>query len=191
MIKRILVLGIAVAAMATVAPAIGLGGLSISGDVAQAQDEPDPAAPDQTDPSDTAPEDNSGGDSGGDAEDGPCPGEARASGDSCPPPAQQPEQPAPEQKPQEHSEKKHEASGTGGESAGSPETQPTTQVVQATPVAAQGVDTGTVPTGGIQAGAGGTSADDSEAGLVGGTALVLVALLGGGFALRRRHDLAS
>src|SRR5215213_8737050 len=89
MIKRILMLGVAVVALAMVAPAIGVGGLSYGGGVAHAQDQTDPDTPDQTDdPSDTAPDDTGGdsdgdsggdsggdpgGDSGGDAEDGPCP----------------------------------------------------------------------------------------------------------------------
>jgi hypothetical protein len=178
MIKRILAVGIASLAVAMVAPAIGLGGVSLSGGVAQAQDQTDPAAPD-----------DDSGDDGGDAEDGPCGGEgARASGEDCPPPAA--EQPAPQPKPEEQPEKR-EAGGSGGESAGSPPREAPTQVVQGTTAVAQGVDTGTIPTGGIQAGAGGTADDGSSAGLVGGTALVLIALAGGGFALRRRPELGS
>jgi hypothetical protein len=190
MIKRILAVGMVSLAVAMVVPAIGLGGVFVSGGVAQAQDQTDPATPD-----------DDSGDDGGDAEDGPCGGEgARASGEDCPPPAEQPAQPeqqeqpersAPEQKPQEQPKKKHNVNGLGDELATSTPSQTTTEVVQSATPVAQGVDTGTIPTGGIQAGAGGTATDGSNADLVPGTALMLVALAGGGFALRRRHDLAS
>jgi hypothetical protein len=53
-----------------------------------------------------------------------------------------------------------------------------------------GVDTGTIPQGGIQAGAGGTADDGSTAGLLWGGALILM-VAAGGLGLRRRHGLTS
>jgi hypothetical protein len=64
------------------------------------------------------------------------------------------------------------------------------QVVQATTPVSAGIDTGTIPQGGIQAGAGGTADDGSQAGLLWGGSLIL-ALAASGLALRRRHGLES
>jgi hypothetical protein len=181
MVKRILVLGIAALALALVAPTIGTGM-----NVAHAQTDPTAEAPDQGDSSD---------DEGDDAEDSPCASSgARASGDSCSPPAARPQQPAPtsrphERKPAEHgSSESNSDSGSGslGQRVGST-VRP--QIVQTTPVSA-GIDTGTIPQGGIQAGAGGTADDGSQAGLLWSGALML-ALAAGGLALRRRNALDS
>jgi hypothetical protein len=53
-----------------------------------------------------------------------------------------------------------------------------------------GIDTGTIPQGGIQAGAGGTADDGSQAGLLWGGSLIL-ALAAGGLVLRRRNAVES
>jgi len=216
MVKRILVLGIAALALALVAPTIGTGmnvahaqtdptaeapdsGDTTAPDSGDAPDAPDqgdaPAAPDQGDAPAAPDQGDSGDDEGDDAEDSPCASSgARASGESCPPPAARPQQPAPtsqphERKPAEHgSSESNSNSGSGsvGQRVGST-VRP--QVVQTTPVSA-GIDTGTIPQGGIQAGAGGTADDGSQAGLLGSGALML-ALAAGGLALRRRNALES
>jgi hypothetical protein len=176
-----------------------------SGDVPEAPDQGDapaapdqgdaPAAPDQGDAPDAPDQGDSADDEGDDAEDSPCASSgARASGESCPPPAAQPQQPAPtnrphERKPAEHgSSESNSNSGSGsvGQRVGST-VRP--QIVQTTPVSA-GIDTGTIPQGGIQAGAGGTADDGSQAGLLWSGALML-ALAAGGLALRRRNALES
>jgi hypothetical protein len=216
MVKRILVLGIAALALALVAPTIGTGmnvahaqtdptaeapdsGDTTAPDSGDAPDAPDqgdaPAAPDQGDAPDAPDQGDSADDEGDDAEDSPCASSgARASGESCPPPAARPQQPAPtsrphERKPAEHgSSESNSNSGSGsvGQRVGST-VRP--QIVQTTPVSA-GIDTGTIPQGGIQAGAGGTADDGSQAGLLWSGALML-ALAAGGLALRRRNALDS
>jgi hypothetical protein len=216
MVKRILVLGIAALALALVAPTIGTG-MNVahaqtdptaeapdsgdvtapdSGDVPDAPDQGDvPEAPDQGDVPQAPDQGDSSDDEGDDAEDSPCASSgARASGESCPPPAAQPQQPAPtsrphERKPAEHgSSESNSNSGSGsvGQRVGST-VRP--QIVQTTPVSA-GIDTGTIPQGGIQAGAGGTADDGSQAGLLWSGALML-ALAAGGLVLRRRHAVES
>jgi hypothetical protein len=216
MVKRILVLGIAALALALVAPTIGTG-MNVahaqtdptaeapdsgdvtapdSGDVPDAPDQGDvPEAPDQGDVPQAPDQGDSSDDEGDDAEDSPCASSgARASGDSCSPPAARPQQPAPtsrphERKPAEHgSSESNSNSGSGsvGQRVGST-VRP--QIVQTTPVSA-GIDTGTIPQGGIQAGAGGTADDGSQAGLLWSGALML-ALAAGGLALRRRNALDS
>jgi hypothetical protein len=217
MVKRILVLGIAALALALVAPTIGTGmnvahaqtdptaeapdsGDTTAPDSGDAPDAPDqgdaPAAPDQGDAPAAPDQGDSGDDEGDDAEDSPCASSgARASGESCPPPAAQPQQPAPtnrphERKPAEHgSSESNSNSGSGsvGQRVGST-VRP--QVVQTTTPVSAGVDTGTIPQGGIQAGAGGTADDGSQAGLLWSGALML-ALAAGGLALRRRNALES
>jgi hypothetical protein len=64
------------------------------------------------------------------------------------------------------------------------------QVVQTTTPVSAGVDTGTIPQGGIQAGAGGTAKDGSMAGLLWGGALILM-VAAGGLTLRRRNGFGS
>jgi hypothetical protein len=217
MVKRILVLGIAALALALVAPTIGTGmnvahaqtdptaeapdsGDTTAPDSGDAPDAPDqgdaPAAPDQGDAPAAPDQGDSADDEGDDAEDSPCASSgARASGESCPPPAAQPQQPAPtnrphERKPAEHgSSESNSNSGSGsvGQRVGST-VRP--QVVQNTTPVSAGVDTGTIPQGGIQAGAGGTADDGSQAGLLWSGALML-ALAAGGLALRRRNALES
>ena len=193
MFKRILILGVAALALAVMAPAVG------GTHVAKAQTVPEqgdaPEAPDQGDAPE-APDDGDAYDDGDDAEDGPCASSgARASGESCPPPLRQPAQPAPGGTPSDRSEKKSSSggSGSGGQKVGSRSndivSRPT-QVVQATTPVSADVDTGTIPQGGIQAGAGGTADDGSNAGLLGGGALILV-LAASGLAFRRRDGLAS
>jgi hypothetical protein len=213
MVKRILVLGIAALALALAAPTIGTG-VNVahaqtdptaeapdsgdttapdSGDVPDAPDQGDvPDAPDQGDVPDAPDQGDSSDDEGDDAEDSPCASSgARASGESCPPPAAQPEQPAPTSRPHERKPAEHGSSdsnsGSNGQQVGST-VRP--QVVQTTTPVSAGVDTGTIPQGGIQAGAGGTADDGSQAGLLWSGALML-ALAAGGLALRRRNALES
>jgi hypothetical protein len=218
MVKRILVLGIAALALALVAPTIGTGmnvahaqtdptaeapdsGDTTAPDSGDAPDAPDqgeaPDAPDQGEAPDAPDQGDSPDDEGDDAEDGPCASSgARASGESCPPPAaqpQQPQQPAPTSRPHERKSEEHgssdsnSGSGSVGQRVGSTVGP---QVVQTTTPVSAGIDTGTIPQGGIQAGAGGTADDGSQAGLLGGGALML-ALAAGGLALRRRNALES
>ena len=73
-------------------------------------------------------------------------------------------------------------SGSGGENASAHKALP---VVQGTTQVAD-TDTGTVPQGGIQAGAGGTAADGTGAALLLGSGALVLMLMGGGLALRRR-----
>ena len=56
--------------------------------------------------------------------------------------------------------------------------------MSATPVS--GVDTGTIPQGGIQAGAGGTADEGPSSALLLGSAALMLVLAAGGLALRRR-----
>lgn len=206
MLKRILILGVAALALAFIGP--GVGGTHVAkaqtapdqtapeqGDAPDAPDQGDaPEAPDQGDAPDVP--DQGDADDQDDAEDGPCASSgARASGDSCPPPLRQPAQPAPGGTPSDRSEKHHKSGGSdsGGQEVGSRSNEigsRPTQVVQTTTPVSAGVDTGTIPQGGIQAGAGGTADDGSNAGLLGGGALILV-LAASGLALRRRDGLAS
>jgi hypothetical protein len=217
MVKRILVLGIAALALALVAPTIGTG-MNVahaqtdptadapdSGDTT-APDSGDTTAPDSGDAPDApeqgdAPEAPDQGDSvddeGDDAEDSPCASSgARASGESCPPPAaqpQQPQQPAPKSRPHERKQAEHGSSGSGSGSGSVGQWARSTvrpQVVQTTTPVSAGIDTGTIPQGGIQAGAGGTADDGSQAGLLWSGALML-ALAAGGLVLRRRHAVES
>jgi hypothetical protein len=195
MLKRILILGLAAVALALVAPAMGVGA-----NVAHAQTDPNATAPDSGDTPDTpdAPDQGDTPDAPDQGDDSGCADGARAhaSGEDCTPVPQQPAPPSPQSPSSPTSQPKkesHEESGNGspGKPASSQPTRQTTpQVVQvATPVTA-GVDTGTIPQGGIQAGAGGTADDGSTAGLLWGGALVL-ALAAGGLALRRRDGLTS
>ena len=205
MVKRILVLGIAALALALAAPTIGTG-MNVahaqtdptaeapdSGDTTAPDSGEAPDAPDQGDAPDAPDQGDSADDEGDDAEDSPCASSgARASGESCPPPAAQPQQPAPTSRPHERKQEEHgssesnSGSGSVGQRVGST-VRP--QVVQTTPVSA-GIDTGTIPQGGIQAGAGGTADDGSQAGLLWSGALML-ALAASGLALRRRNGLES
>jgi hypothetical protein len=206
MVKRILVLGIAALALALVAPTIGAGVNVAHAQTAPTADAPDsgdttapdsgdaPDAPDQGDAPDAPDQGDSADDEGDDAEDSPCASSvARASGESCPPPVAQPRQPAPEGQSQERKPAEHGSSGSNSES-GSVEhstgfiARP--QVVQATTPVSAGIDTGTIPQGGIQAGAGGTADDGSQTGLLWGGSLML-ALAAGGLTLRRRNAVES
>ena len=217
MIKRILMLGLAALALALVAPAIGAEG-GLGGNVAHAQT--DPAAPDQTEAPDApdqteapdapdqtetpdapeapdqpaAPEgDDQGDDNTGD--ESQCAGGSRAgahaSGEDCAPVTQTPA-PAPRPQSQRQVNENHEESGGGSGSAGEFAQSVVTPQVVTRPAAnvASSVDTGTIPQGGIQAGAGGTADDGSASALLPGGALML-ALAAGGLALRRRHGLES
>jgi hypothetical protein len=208
MVKRILVLGIAALALALVAPTIGTGMNVAHAQTDPTADAPDsgdttapdsgdaPDAPDQGDAPDAPDQGDSADDEGDDAEDSPCASSgARASGESCPPPAAQPQQPAPTSRPHERKPAEHgssdtnsnSGSGSVGQRAGST-VRP--RVVQTTTPVSAGIDTGTIPQGGIQAGAGGTADDGSQAGLLWSGALML-ALAAGGLALRRRNALES
>ena len=193
MLKRILILGLAAVALALVAPAIGVGG-----DVAQAQTDPIADAPDSGDAPDTPDTPDQG-----DAPDAPDQGDGsgcadgasvHASGEDCTPAPQAPAQPTPQSQPAPTSETQKEKSGGGsgsaGKSAGSEITPVAPQVVQTTTPVSAGVDTGTIPQGGIQAGAGGTADDGSMSGLLWGGGLMLV-LAASGLALRRRDGLGS
>ena len=196
MLKRILILGAAVVALALVAPTICAGA-----NVAHAQTDPNATAPDSGDTPDTP--DAPDAPDQGDTPDAPDQGDgsgcadgarAHASGEDCTPVPQRPAPPSPQPQPSPTSQPKkgsHEESGNGSESLGKrASSQPTPQFVQiATPVTA-GVDTGTIPQGGIQAGAGGTADDGSTAGLLWSGALVL-AVAASGLALRRRDRLTS
>ena len=115
---------------------------------------------------------------------------AHASGEDCPPAPQAPAQPTqPPPAPKPEAPKKQSGGGSGSEGA-SENTPAAPQVVQTeTPVTA-GVDTGTIPQGGIQAGAGGTADEGSTAGLLWGGSLILM-VAAGGLALRRRAGLTS
>jgi len=114
---------------------------------------------------------------------------AHASGEDCPPAPQAPAQPAPQ--PQPAPEAPKEETGGGSESGGGSQNTPSApQVVQTETSASAGVDTGTIPQGGIQAGAGGTAGEGSTAGLLWGGALILL-VAAGGLALRRGDGLTS
>jgi len=208
MLKRILILGVAVLALALIGPAVGGSHVAKAqtapdqtvpdqGDAPEAPDQGDaPEAPDQGD----APEapdqgdqpDQPDADDQGDAEDGPCASShARASGESCPPPVRQPAQPIPGSPRSDRSDRSEEQNSSGRSTPAAKQVAShPTEVVQATTPVSAGVDTGTIPQGGIQAGAGGTADDGSNAGLLGGGALMLV-LAASGLALRRRDGLAS
>jgi hypothetical protein len=193
MLKRTLILGLAAVALALIAPAIGAGA-----NVAHAQTDPNATAPDSgetPDPPDTpdTPDQGDAPDAPDQGDDSGCADGARAhaSGEDCTPVPQQPAPPSPTSQPKEEShEESGSGSGSGGESAGSEISPVTPQVVQTTTPVSAGVDTGTIPQGGIQAGAGGTADDGSTAGLLWGGALIL-ALAAGGLALRRRDGLTS
>jgi hypothetical protein len=205
MLKRILILGLAAVALALVAPAIGVGGaVGVGGDVAQAQTDPNADAPDQGVTPD-APDQGVTPDAPdqGDAPDAPDEGDGsgcadgasvHASGEDCIPAPQAPAKPTPQPRPapksETHKEKSGGGSGAAGESAGSEITPVTPQVVQTTTPVSAGVDTGTIPQGGIQAGAGGTADDGSMSGLLWGGGLIFV-LAASGLALRRRDGLGS
>ena len=190
MMKRILILGLAAVALALVAPAMGVGA-----NVAHAQTDPNATAPDSGDAPE-APDAPDTDDSPDQGDDSGCADGARAhaSGEDCTPVPQQPAAPSPQPQPIPTSQPKkesHEESGNGSESAGKPaSSQAIPQVVQTTTPVSAGVDTGTIPQGGIQAGAGGTADDGSMAGLFWGGSLMLV-VAAGGLALRRRDSLTS
>jgi hypothetical protein len=193
MIKRILILGIAALALALVAPVIG-GGANVAhaqtDPTAEAPDSGDTDAPDSGDTSDT-PDQGDSSDDQGDSSGCADGARAHASGEDCTPAPGQPApvQPAPTNQPPESQKK--ESGGSSSESAGeSVSQQVSPQLVQATTPVSAGVDTGTIPQGGIQAGAGGTADEGSQAGLLWGGALML-AFAASGLALRRRSGLES
>ena len=195
MLKRILILGLAAVALALVAPAMGVGE-----NVAHAQTDPNATAPDSGDTPDTpdtpdAPDHGDTPDAPDQGDDSGCADGARAhaSGEDCTPVPEQPApvQPSPTSQPEQH--RSEESNGTGSESGAAGESvrsQVSPHVVQATTPVSAGVDTGTIPQGGIQAGAGGTADGGSQAGLLWGGSLMLV-LAAGGLALRRRNALES
>lgn len=204
MVKRILVLGIAALALALVAPTIGTGMNVAHAQTDPTADAPDsgdttapdsgdaPDAPDQGDAPD-APDQGDSSDDDGDSSDCADGARAHASGEDCTPVPEQPApvQPSPTSQPEQH--RSEESNGTGSESGAAGESvrsQVSPHVVQTTTPVSAGIDTGTIPQGGIQAGAGGTADDGSQAGLLWGGSLMLV-LAAGGLALRRRNALES
>ena len=180
MVKRILLLGLAVVALAIALPAI-VAQSGLGGDVAQAQTPPTtdpddqadppeapdqadppeapdqadpPEAPDQADPPDVpdtpdTPDTPDQGDTPGADDEG-------SGDDDDEDEEQSPARPAPKTGTSGGGESG--GSGSGGNAQHAPQT-PLVRV-SATPVS--GVDTGTIPQGGIQAGAGGTADEGSS-----------------------------
>ena len=187
MFKRTLLLGLAVAALAIALPAI-VAQSGLGGDVAQAQTPPPatdpddqadpPEAPDQADPPEVpdqadppeAPETPDQGDTPGEDDEG--------SGD--------------EEDDEEEEQTPAAPAPSGGDNAGGSESgrsgtkAPQTPLVRLSSQPVSGVDTGTIPQGGIQAGAGGTADGGSPSALLFGSAALLLVLMAGGLALRRR-----
>ena len=107
------------------------------------------------------------------------------SGEDCVVPPQPP-------KPAPVTPKKHKESGSNGGSNGGSGVAGKTEkrssslpVVQSTTTVAD-TDTGTVPQGGIQAGAGGTADEGTGPALLLGSGALVLMLMAGGLALRRR-----
>jgi hypothetical protein len=187
MVKRILLLGLAVAALAVAVPAV-VENSGLGEGVAQAQTPPTtdpndqadpPEAPDQADPPD-APDAPDQGDTPGEDDEGSGDDEDdEDDGDE----EQAPAGPAPNSE--------QSAPASGGESGGSNSVSNGQQAsqtplvrVSSTPVS--DTDTGTVPQGGIQAGAGGTATDGSPTELLLGSAALMLVMTAGGLVLRRR-----
>ena len=208
MTKRILLLGLAVAALAIALPAI-VAQSGLGGDVAQAQTPPTtdpddqadppeapdqadpPEAPDQADPPEApdqadppeAPDQADPPEAPDTPDQGDTPGEDdEGSGDD--------EDDEDEEQTPLRSAPKPENSG-GGESGGSGsggsvQNTPQTPLVRLSSTPVSGVDTGTIPQGGIQAGAGGTADEGSPSALLFGSAALMLVLAAGGLAVRRR-----
>ena len=207
MIKRILLLGLAVAALAIALPAI-VAQSGFGEGVAQAQTPPDttdpddqadppeapdqadppeapdqadpPEAPDQADPPD-APETPDQGDTPGEDDEGSGDDEDDEDEEQTPAP------PANNTAP-----KSEESAPSGGNNSGGSESgrsgnkAPQTPLVRVSSQPVSGVDTGTIPQGGIQAGAGGTAGEGSPSALLLGSAALMLVLMAGGLVLRRR-----
>jgi hypothetical protein len=185
-VKRILILGVAALVLAVLAPSIGTG---VS--VAQAGTTvTDPAAPVDPNADPNAPDVNTGDESSCSA-DGAKLG-AHASGEDCPvtpPPAATPAPvtPAPVTPAPESTKKKKSSGGSGV--AGKTEKRKSAgslPVVQSTTTTVADTDTGTIPQGGIQAGGGGTANDGTALALLLGSGALVLTLMAGGLALRRR-----
>jgi hypothetical protein len=101
-----------------------------------------------------------------------------------PPPA-----PKPAPKPAPQPEQKSSGSGESGPSSESGSSNREGQSTSPTPSPVADTQVSSVPVGGVQAGGGATADEGAATGLLGlGAGLVLVALAGGGLALRRRPD---
>jgi hypothetical protein len=186
-VKRILILGVAALALAVLAPTIGTHGVS----VAQAGTTvTDPAAPVDPNADPNAPDVNTGDESNCGASGASL--RAHASGEDCPvtPPPPAPVTPAPVTPapltPAPEAKKKHKKSSGGSGVAGKTQTSASLPVVQSTTTTVADTDTGTIPQGGIQAGAGGTADDGIAAALLLGSGALALMLMAGGLALRRR-----
>jgi hypothetical protein len=198
-VKRTLILGVAALVLAVLAPSIGTQGVfgtavaqagtSVTDPAAPVDPNADPNADPNVDPNadPNAPDQNTGDES-------QCPGAAgagaHASGEDCPvtpPPATPtpaPVTPTPTAPaPKKHTRKK---SGGGSGVAGKSQQRAALPVVEHTTTPVVDTDTGTVPQGGIQAGAGGTAGDGTVAALLLGSGALALMLMAGGLALRRR-----
>ena len=189
MVKRILLLGLAVAALAVALPAVVLHG-GLAGDIAQAQtppivtdpdDQADPSeAPDQADPPE-APEAPDQGDTPGEDDEGS--GDDEDDEDEEQTPVRQ----APDSAPKPETSAPSGGGESGRSESGKSEQKAThTPLVRVSSTPVSGIDTGTVPQGGIQAGAGGTADDGSPSALLFGSAALMLVLTAGGLVLRRR-----
>jgi len=165
MVKRILLLGLAAAALAIALPAI-VAQSGLGEGVAQAQTAPVTDPEDQADP----PEAPDEGDSPGEDDEG--------SGDDEGDDDDDEQASAPRGNTAPRSEESD--SGASGMTA------PQTPVVQVSSQRVSDVDTGTIPQGGIQAGAGGTADDGTGSALLLGSAVLMLMLTAGGLVLRRR-----
>jgi hypothetical protein len=186
-VKRILILGVAALVLAVLAPSIGTGA-----SVAQAGTTvTDPTAPVDPNADPNAPDVNTGDESSCGA-DGAKLG-AHASGEDCPvtpppPVTPAPVTPAPATPAPESKKKDKKSSGDSGV-AGKTETRKSAAslpVVQSTTTTVADTDTGTIPQGGIQAGGGGTANDGTALALLLGSGALVLTLMAGGLALRRR-----
>jgi hypothetical protein len=186
-VKRILILGVAALVLAVLAPSIGTG---VS--VAQAGTTvTDPTAPVDPNADPNAPDVNTGDESNCSANGAKL--GAHASGEDCPvtpPPAATPTPvtPAPVTPAPESTKKKKKKSNGGSGVAGKTEKRKSAgslPVVQSTTTVAD-TDTGTIPQGGIQAGGGGTADDGTALALLLGSGALVLTLMAGGLALRRR-----
>jgi outer membrane biosynthesis protein TonB len=204
MVKRIMLLGLAVAALAIALPAI-VAQSGLGGDVAQAQTPPTtdpddqadppeapdqadpPEAPDQADPPEApdqadppaAPETPDQGDTPGEDDEGS--GDDEDDEDEEETPAPPSNRAAPE-----GSAPSGGNNAGGSESGNSGSNVPQTPQVRVSSQPVSGADTGEIPQGGIQAGAGGTVDEGSASALLLGSAALMLVLTAGGLVLRRR-----
>jgi hypothetical protein len=201
MLKRILMLGLAVAALALVVPAI-VAQSGVEGNVAQAQTPPVTDPDDQADPPDAEdPPDAPDAEDQPDQADNPGDDAEDEDGEDDEDDESSPQRPVAPQSPQNSTPS---GGGSGGQSNGGSGGQSNgrsgsvthnsgtqfAQVQTGTRNVSAGTDTGTFPTGGIQAGAGGTAEDGIGFALLLGAASLMLVFAAGGLVLRRR-DLES